>query len=541
MYYRARQEVDTAREQAGVVSAMGGNSKPFDDAQTASLPKFSALLLRNTLVLLIFVPVPSLLFIGYRESISLVRELPFAEVLRDSRPLTSLVVTVSLLVSTGVLLAWFRIAQWIVDSRILRTNTPDIAPQSDKSPRMGWFRRNVTLLGIYLVGWLMVVSPVLAIGLIVNALRLPPVLFSISTLIVTGGTIYWYFTEGRWRVQLLMVKMGLSNEHGAQSIDANEVRQHIKAYKNSTQLYMINFRIKVFLGLAGLVLIATAIVTELTTATGGSVENRQTTAAVETTIGMAVIFSGLLLAPRFMPPAPSTKLRDAATNAWMRLDYPEMLRLTEQFLDQVPNWESKSWAGIAYIAVCRFEEGERYAHEALAEFAAMPDVMRKAMKPAAGQMRGVLAGLRMVQARYSEAQASLQMAIALDPDEPAHYNSLAECLLLQGRPAEEAWAVLEQALSRYRKVMRRASPTHHGLRAWVWALRGNDEQTHRELARAEKLVRPEQRLYLTEVYLIGGRAEMALGNVDAARASWRRVMDLDPTGIMGMQAAALLA
>lgn len=62
-----------------------------------------------------------------------------------------------------------------------------------------------------------------------------------------------------------------------------------------------------------------------------------------------------------------------------------------------------------------------------------------------------------------------------------------------------------------------------------------------EMAQAMATIKPEERIYIPEVYLTGGRAEIALGNIKAARESWQRAVEVDPEGLNGVQAAELLA
>lgn len=450
MYFRVRQSEAKAREQSSLVGAMGGEHD-VTIIDRPEPPTFEKLLLRNTLMTVIFVPMPMLVFWGaVNFTVFDLEKLLLAQALFNDRTLLEIVTRLGLFAAFGLIAAWFAITHRIVDRGILKMPTPkrlwdDLGDDGSDGSFVKWIIRRARFLGGLLFSFVKTITPVLFLMLgltvLVDVFNLPDIVYYFGLLLGLGGMMYWHMTVGLERSGKKLtrqIEAILVEEHGADSDEVREFQQAEKGHDNSTESHSTRFFLKAMFIMFGLVFAGAFIAAEVTTASGGSLDDRKSAATLALVIGIIGLFVGMFLLSRFTPQSPGLKLIDQATAAYGRLDYPEMLRVTEQLLIDVPNWESKSWAANAYLVVRRFDDSERCIHEVLDSIARMPDDKRQAMKGIAATMRGVLANLHAAQARYVEAEDSVRAAITLEPGEPAHYNVLAEILMLQGRPIGES-------------------------------------------------------------------------------------------------------
>lgn len=548
MYYRRRNDKTNDEEQTKLLSAMGGDVKKFDESQ---LLPFRTLLLRNTLMTVLIVPLPVLLMYGMAFLMGGgLRTLPFFDTLRDHRFIVELILRLSIFGLFGLLIVWFGVAEKIVDVRLLKIARPrvkkgefaelaelagfpedaefleNLALADEATPKPSRIRRfasimasNFTEIFNIMIWFAPIVVIMIVLGLVVELFDLTPLVFYLGTLLAVGIKSY------------RSVMRALEGPP-----DSPEARD------NSPVARQLRYFLRFIFIYFGLVLAATVIAAEVTTAGGGTGDDRKNAVTAVLGGGTLLFVGGLFVLVWILPDdSPVTKATESATAAMLRGDYPEMLRVTEKLLEEVPIWESRRLGAIAYLAVRRFDEAERCINRVLQDIAWMRDDERKKLKSVAGIMRGLMATLRAAQGRYADAEAEIHMALTLDPDEPTHYNTLAEILMLQWRSADEVWAALDMAQTRYQKAKRQPSPTHHALRAWAWAMRGDSAQSEREMAQASALVRPEEQMYLVEAHLSFGRAKIALGDVAEARAALGRAATLDPNGLNGVMAAELLA
>lgn len=231
---------------------------------------------------------------------------------------------------------------------------------------------------------------------------------------------------------------------------------------------------------------------------------------------------------------------DAVTSAYKMGDYATALTKTEALKDDgKKSAEYCFFRGSMLSHLGRFDEAESSLREGLP---LEENPSRKAL------VYNTLATVFMELQRYPEAIAFYENAGRAWPDRGANHRGIAEVWLRQGREFPEALEHARQAVDIDRRatgMKKEALNTRLGedlaVLAWATAVASGDSAAvDALLAEAFVLCDPQSRPTAAEVNYHAARAYQALNRNDKAQECCRKASILDPNGIFGKNARALL-
>ncbi len=256
---------------------------------------------------------------------------------------------------------------------------------------------------------------------------------------------------------------------------------------------------------------------------------------------IVVVGIGILLAlfvlPRlymryFMATSKLVKAMQQIEEFTRRGEYAQAFPLIEEQLRESPSYEVLMAAAAVYAQAGNNEEGERLTREALRELAnTNSEQTREMRKPFMANAFGLLGEIQNYAGKRDEARQSIEQAHTFGTNY-ALENSTARLELIEGNSGK-AHSFLDAAVKAYRKDKKQPSPYHHSLRAWAFALQGENTQADTLIQQAFAQAKPEHRADLAELYLIQGYTFRAQRKTLAATQAFERAIDHDPNGASG--------
>lgn len=263
---------------------------------------------------------------------------------------------------------------------------------------------------------------------------------------------------------------------------------------------------------------------------------------------VAAIALGMTVLPRHLKQfsTPTREQKTAIEDALNARNYPLAMQLVDDMLTYIHSAETLKLAATVYARGGKFHEAEVTSRDAATIFKRY-STSRYTKKEKADHKRTIsdtqtLLGIALnYQRRFEEAEEVLLEAMKTDPGNEWPLANYAETLLFQQKSLPLALDTLQKAEALWAKNNRQPKVGHTSLRAWAYALLGDQ-------ANAEKYIRETTRLadernnpaVTSEVYHVLGLAYQALGDEKEARRALNRAIDADPKGFSAQLAARCL-
>ncbi len=258
-------------------------------------------------------------------------------------------------------------------------------------------------------------------------------------------------------------------------------------------------------------------------------------ASIVGTLGAFVLLNRVVM--RFSPLSKVIQANEAWQETMLRGNYSQGIQMVEQFTEELPNWESKLMRASTYAQANQLEKAELIALDLLDEVSHPETEYQRQVfkKTLLTRAFGMLAEIYVMQGRLDMAEEGVMHGLKYNADEFPINNSAAKLHLLRGNAAASQ-PHIEQAFRDYGKQKKPVSGYNRGLHAWALALQGDTAQADTAMVEAIRMIPPEHVIDLAELYWIGGHIAKAQKKYTAARMSFEKAMKFDPEGVYGAMA-----
>ncbi len=465
-----------------------------------------------------------------------------------------------MVISVGLRIIWWVSAQLLDTlSARLRVGSPDVT-NSTSNARSGSIQKALVSIITAAIEPLSVLISFLGLGFVIQfvpGFRQLPGLVSLVLSLVIITVLYTVLTYAGKRLRqrvLPLITQGTRNTDASQTEqpigqlfteqDAKRLTDPLQtpakppvAYSGSSLIARTQMRMFViFIVLSALSFAFSLGVGQLVRNQGmdsKTIQNFTTGALFISFFGSVFIIMPLVLRV-LQPVTPLTGLLEAVMKAIQSTDYEPALARVEQARLIQDNWETQVPAILIYAATGRVDEVERLGRDVLRQLSeASSDTEREMNRDLMGNVSGAMAETFFRAERLPDADTVVQNALALQSDNFAVHNTAARIALYQNDiPKGELH--LQAAVRAYKAKRQPPSFSHRTLQAWLMFIKGDYERGEQLFSDLAKELKPEKVADSAEYYMVRGFAARAVRKPGDARDAFRRAVELDPKGLMGI-------
>jgi len=218
---------------------------------------------------------------------------------------------------------------------------------------------------------------------------------------------------------------------------------------------------------------------------------------------------------------------DAAIRAGQ---YAEALAIADKAMQELPTWETLLPGAGIYALAGRLDRAEQIVQRLLSGITLRPsDTAQSVTRLITIQGLALLTDIYIMQGRLDMAKKSAErmLSITVNITIPPTLNTLSRLYLLLGEPDRaEVYIALTGNIP---------------LRAWLLAMRGKSDESAELLKQAFAHADQNDRLNFSDLYLVQGYAERALGHKEAAKNAFENALRIDLNGANGLIAQREIA